>query len=406
MVLVTLFQTMPSRCAAFSLTLLLLCLPAAGMAGEWWRGLFQKKEVVEQVPDTLTVAVADLDGSTGGSAARALRAQLKEMEGVRLMEVAEAARFVISGSSVSGRISARLSERQGQELFERSYASPGLWDNVRMLADDVVFVMTGRLGLTTSQLVFVADGGGKKQVYLVDADGKNLEQITRDSVAAVSPALSPDGMKMVYTSYSTGLPSLMLLDMSAGQERVAAHAPGCNSGAVFSPDGRELALGMSFLGNPEVFALDISTAHAVCLTESTGVPCSPAWHPEGGLLVFALQEVDDSALYIVEKDSTAPAQRWATGMTFHADPDWSPDGRKIAFTTRVGGAWAVAVRGYPDGKTVILQRGGAQHPTWSPDGQSIAYAQGSQLWVHDLQTKRRRSIVNGRGAVSEPRWLR
>jgi TolB protein len=403
---------MPSRYAVSALITLLLCLSTQVEAADWWARLFHRtaqpenSEVSKAVAEALTVAVEDLEGSTGGSVTRALRQQLREMDGVHYVELPEAARFVISGSSVSGRISAKLTERKGKDLFERTYASPGIWDNVRILADDVVFVMTGRLGLTTSQLVFVADSSGKKQIYLVDADGKNLEQLTRDPVAAVSPALSPDGMKMVYTSYSSGLPSLMLLDMSAGMERVAAHAPGCNSGAVFSPDGRELALGMSFLGNPEVFALDISTAHAICLTESTGVPCSPAWHPEGRLVVFSTQEGADSALYVVDKESTASAQRWATGMSFHADPDWSPDGGSIAFTTRVAGNWAVAVKGYPDGRTEILQRGGAQHPSWSPDGQSIAYVQGSQLWVHDLKSKRRRSIVSGRGTVSEPRWIR
>jgi TolB protein len=401
----------PFRLSTLSLlpAVMLAMAPVVAQAESpgWWKKLFTKSTKVSEKDAVLTIAVSELEGSTGGTVAKALRGQLDQVEEVKHVENVDAARFVLSGKSVGGRISAVLKEREQGVLFERSYSAPGILENVRMLADDVVFVMTGRLGLTTSQLVFVSETGGKKQVYMVDADGKNLEQLTREPGGAVSPALAPDGSQLVFTSYAGGLPVLKLLDMAQGAERVAANAPGCTSGAAFSPDGGQLAVSMSFLGNPEIFVLELGTGHAICLTETTGVPCCPSWHPDGQRLIFAAQEGADPQLYIAEKQSAASARRWTTGLAFHADPEWSPEGTKVAFTTRSDGGLAVAVKGFaPETPVEIIRKGGAQHPTWSPDGMSLAYAQGGQLWVQDLKTGKRKSIVSGRGTISEPRWVR
>jgi TolB protein len=393
-----------------------LCLATAPLhaADGWWKKLWKRDKhaavtvpKVHTTPTVMTLAVANLEGSTGGSATTALRKQLQGIESISLVDDPAAARFSLTGSSVGGRITAKLTEpKQDRELFERTYASPGIIENVRMLADDVAYVITGRMGLTTSQLVFVADGSGHKQIYLVDADGQNLQQITHDPVAAVSPALSPQSNILAYTSYATGTPQLMIIDMGEGTARMVINTPGCNTGAAFSPEGGELALTLGVLGNPELFLLDMNNANIACITEMAALPSSPSWHPTGELLLFSALEDGHSDLYIVHKSGASAPRRITSGQTFQADPEWSADGTKIAYTTRIGGNWAVAVMDYPSGKMNYVQKNGAQHPTWSPDGQRIAYIHNNQLWVHDLKTGKRRSILSGRGRLSEPRWAR
>lgn len=392
---------------------LLLCvvvgLTTAGgsaHAVSWWEQLWKPRatpgRTKHELENARTLRLGEITGSTGASAAKALTAQLRATGEVRVIE--KAARFTLSGDSVGGRLNVKLTDRAGKLIFERTYAAPGLTDNVKALTDDVLFAVTGRQGLASSQIAFVSDAPGTKQVYVCDADGGNVQQVTRHPHGAVSPALSPDFL--AFTGYGTGFPCVVLVDMGAGMERQVASTPGQNSGAAFAPDGRSLALTMSFIGNPEIFVLDLPSSNAICVTESVGTPSSPSWHPDGQQIIFSSNEGDGPQLYVVDIASESSAQRWPCGYRYATDPEWSPDGKQVAFTTRSGTDYAVAVASYPEGDSRIVQKGGAQHPSFSPDGRSLAYVQNGQLWVHDVTTNKRRSVVSGRGNVSEPRWMR
>ncbi len=394
---------------------LLLCVLAllgsgAGStrAESWWSRIFDTRPAGSQSAKDLekatTVTVGEITGATGATAAGALTAQLATSDQVRLLD--KGARFNITGKSVGGRISGRLADRKGKTIFERTYAAPGLDDNVRALADDIIFAITGRPGIATSRITFVSDLSGTKQIYVCDADGQNIQQVSHQAHGAVSPAIANDGSMMAYTGYDSGFSDVVVIDMGAGQERQVASTPGMNTGAAFSPDGHRLALTLSFVGSPEIFVLDLENGHAICVTESIGVPSSPTWHPDGRRLIFSANEGLGPQLYVADTTSEAASVRWASGYGFATDPEWSPDGSQVAFTARVGDDWAVVAKGYPNGPAQVLQRGGAQHPTWSPDGRSLAYVQHGQLWVQDLATGRRHSIVSGHGDLSEPRWKR
>ena len=392
---------------------LLLCVVVSltttggsALAANWWEQLWKPRaapgRTKHELDNARTLHISEITGSTGASAAKALTAQLQATGEVRVID--KAARFTLSGDSVGGRLNVKLHDRAGQLIFERTYAAPGLTDNVKALTDDVLFAVTGRQGLASSQIAFVSDVSGTKQVYVCDADGGNVQQVTRHPHGAVSPALSPDFL--AFTGYGTGFPCVVLVDMGAGMERQVASTPGQNSGAAFAPDGRSLALTMSFIGNPEIFVLDLPSSNAICVTESVGTPSSPSWHPDGQQIIFSSNEGDGPQLYLVDIASESGAQRWSCGYRYATDPEWSPDGKQVAFTTRSGTDYAVAVASYPGGSARIVQKGGAQHPSFSPDGRSLAYVQNGQLWAHDLTTNKRRSVVSGRGTISEPRWMR
>ncbi len=392
------------------LVLLLLWQPGAADAFlPFWKkkGAGQPPSAAP-VPQAPLLRVGDFTGSSGASARASL---LTELGRSRAIEVAaadsSAPAFAIAGDSVGGRVTGRLRDASGKLLFERTYAAPGLDENLRALADDLIYTITGKPGLATSRIAFVSNHSGSRQIYLCNAEGGEIQQITRHRHGAVSPTLSADASLLAFTSYRSGFPVVVLMDLGGGMERIVTDTPGTNFGATFAPDDRHLALVMSFLGNPEIFVTDLATNSAGCITESIGVPSSPSWSPVGTRLVFSSDEGSGQQLYIADfgsEKSGVGLQRWPTGYRFATDPAWSPDGGQIAFTARsAAGGWLVAVKDYPSGPTRVIQRG-ARHPSWSPNGRYLIYTQQGDLYRYDLSTGVRKQLISGHGEITEPRW--
>ncbi len=393
------------RCHLLVLVLL-GALPAQAAAWpEWLRLPGLGRRPVAAAPQRLQVL--DFTGGTGRSARQGLIQELSAVPEVRVSD--EAAPFRISGHSVGGRVSARLADAEGTLLLERSYAAPGLEENLRQLADDLILATTGKPGLATSRIAFVSDRSGSRQIYLCDPQGRDVQQLTRHPHGAVSPSLSPDGSAVAFTSYRPGFPVVMLLDLGQGWERVLTDTPGLNTGAAFAPDGRRLALVMSFLGNPEIFVTDLGTNTAACVSETLGVPSGPSWHPDGRRLVFSDDRGQGPRLHLAEipeGEGEVRLSLWPSGFRFCTDPEFSPDGRQIAFTARLGGESAIVIKDFPSGRTRVIQRGGARHPSWSPNGRYLCYSQHGALYIHDLLTRERRLVLSQHGTITEPRWMR
>lgn len=392
------------------LPLLLLLQPFPAEAFLRWGKKAATEEVapLQYAEKTTRLRVGAFGGSSGSSAREALIQELTRSRAFDLVidPTDTAPAFQIAGDSVGGRVTGRLSDSAGKPLFERSYAAPGLSENLQALSDDLIYTITGKPGLATSRIAFVSNQSGSKQIYLCNTDGGQIQQVTRHRHGAVSPVLSPDASLLAFTSYRSGFPMVTLMDLGGGMERVITDTPGSNFGAAFAPDSRHLALVMSFLGNPEIFVSDLATNAAGCLTETIGVPASPAWSPDGGRLVFSSDEGNGPQLFVLDfgsEKSQGGFARWSTGYRYATDPAWSPDGEHIAFTARSAGGWLVAMKTFPSGPTRVIQRGG-RHPSWSPNGRYLIYVQDGDLHRHDLVTGARKTLVTQFGEISEPRW--
>lgn len=384
-----------------SVTARALTLPA------WlFPGLAKKQQ--EQASGLKRVRVGEFSGGTGGSSRQAV---LKELESAHEFQITSSlADFVISGASVGGRLTGRVQDAAGKRLMERTYAAPGLDENARAFADDVILAVTGRPGLATSRIAFVSDKSGVRQVYLCDPEGREVFQVTHHRHGAVSPTLNSDASAVAYTSYRNGFPVVQLLDLGQGWERTVTDTSGSSFGAAFSPDGQRLAMVMSFLGNPEIFVTDLNTNTAACISDTTGAPGSPSWHPDGRQVIFSDDQGHGPAIYVAEVPETSQSHarlvRWRTGYRFSTDPEYSPDGQSVAFTARVGGALAVVIKGWPNGHARVIQSGGAAHPSWSPNGRYLCYTHHGILYVHHLTSGQRRAILEKQGRISEPRWMK
>lgn len=240
------------------------------------------------------------------------------------------------------------------------------------VADDIVLAITGRKGMAGTRVLLAGNRTGKKEIYLCDADGRNLRQLTRDNSISLSPRFSPDGEEFVYTSFRLQFPDVYLVNLSTGNRKCLANYPGLNTGAAFAPDGRVVALILSKDGNPDLYVKDLRRGKLTRLTSTRAVEASPTWSPDGQQLAFVSDRSGSPQLYVMDRSGGEPRRLTSYGAQ-NVDPDWGLNGY-IAYSSLSGGSYQILVINPAtlEFKQVTLGDANYEDPAWAPDGRHIA----------------------------------
>jgi TolB protein len=280
---------------------------------------------------------------------------------------------------------------------------------VHAASDAVVRWATGEPGMAASRIAFVMQGRGSKEIYLVDSDGENVTRVTSDGTIALSPAWSPDGRRLAYTSYREGTPRLYERDLSTGADRVVSDRTGLNITPAYAPDGRTIAFATTAGGGTE-----IATTGPAGLRQHTQsrryASLSPTYSPDGGRLAFVSDRLGEPQIYVM---SLGGEPRLLSEYTYgrrgySTSPDWSPAGPWIAYHSRIGGDHQIVVVGADGGGGRLLtDRFRNEDPSWAPDGRHLVFAspnrEGGGLFILDTVSGRVRHIARGRG-YGLPDW--
>ena len=252
--------------------------------------------------------------------------------------------------------------------------------NALLKAADVAVEKTNGLGLKgffASKLTFISERTGKKEVYFGDLFFGDVKQLTTDKASALSPRWSPDGGRIIYTSfYKSGFPDVFLIDTNSFQRTTFASFKGTNSGARFSPNGGSVAMVLSGEGNPELYVSSASGAKPKRLTfTKDSVEASPCFSPDSSKIVFTSDVAGGPQLYVIPASGGTPS-RLSTGVSSYcAEPDWSRGKPNlIAFTARTGG-YQIAVYDMNTGKGAVASKApyDAVEPSWLADGRHLVY---------------------------------
>lgn len=348
--------------------------------------------------DKVTVSLGSL---TGWSAAdiKTLQNDLA-LSGYFTISSGGSASYTITGKSAGGGFSGAVRGPDGDTALSREYRGGGR-TAVHRFADDIVQTITGNPGICSSKIAFVAKRSGHKEIFVCDADGANVTQLTRDASISVGPCISPDASQVAYTGYRSGYADIYLIELGSGARNRIVKAPGTNTGAAFSPDGDRLAATLSKDGNPELYVMSASGGGARRLTRTAGSESSPSWSPDGSELVYSSDESGRSQLYRISSGG-GRGSLISTGQGNCTEPNWSPDGKKIAFNSR-SGSFQVGIHTLGGGTRVL---GEGQDPVWGADSRHLLFSNGDSLILLDAQTGQRTTLVSGLGQISEPSWSR
>jgi serine/threonine protein kinase len=210
------------------------------------------------------------------------------------------------------------------------------------------------------------------------------KQLTFLTEHAASPAWTPDGREILFSSGAhLAQRGLWRIAASPGAEpRREPMGEDAWSLAV-SRTGRRLAYSRHVIDS-DIWRVDLLGRTTLAgsprkLITSNRLDRNPDYSPDGKRIAFNSHRSGTEELWVAEADGTNPAPLTSAGGPMVADPRWSPDGQAIAINSLLGGVRGVDILRAAGGTPRRLAAGGS-YPTWSRDGKWVYFGKESQIW--------------------------
>lgn len=247
----------------------------------------------------------------------------------------------------------------------------------------------------------------------------------------VAPALSPDGKLISFISYGSLLkgevfPDLYLANAETGERITRLVKSTTNpdfeqlrfiySQPSFSQDGKWLAFTGQKGGKDVLYVMDVARRRVVRSIEPpVDQVLNPSFSPDNDRIVFSGLSAGMTDLWIVNVDGS-DARRLNKDLHGDAQPQWSPDGRTIAFATDRGpdtdfdvlrfGKFKIALMDVETGAVRVIpgQEALNVNPQWAPDGKSLVFISDrtgtANLFLYELESREHYQLTNVVGAIT------
>jgi TolB protein len=251
-------------------------------------------------------------------------------------------------------------------------------------------------------------------------DSPVAHQLTAGPGYDYQPDCSQDARWVVYTSYQQDALELWALDLQSGQAHQLTRDGAVNVEPRFSPDGRRIVFAStSFHGRFHIFVGQFANGELTNLQRLTGenksnLPryyysvfdheISPAWSPDGNDIVFVSNRghiYGTGGFWRMKADPGAePREIHYEETAWKARPEFSPDGKRLVYSSYVGQAWnQLWLMPAEGGDPFPISYGDYDNtnPRWSPDGRQIAFISNrggnTSLWVQKIPGGAQAEIV-------------
>jgi len=298
-------------------------------------------------------------------------------------------RYVSTGHLVYVRLGTLMAVPFDPVRLEVTGGATGVIDGVMQAADHNASYMANTLAgqFTVSDdgaLVYLTGGAvaaSDRSLAWVDRHGASVP-LPAPSRSYFGPRLSPDGQRVAVNTF--GLLQVWSVDIARGTLSPVT-VDGRSDHGVFAPDGKRIVFRSGAAGtegNLSWKAADGSGA-VEPLTDGGRSQTPSSWSPDGTTLAFMDEgeskgyfQFDIWLLSMGDRRTRALIHTAANEMT----PEFSPDGRWLAYVSNESGREEVYVQPYPGpGERHTISTNGGFQPAWNPNGRELFYVQAGGL---------------------------
>ena len=181
-------------------------------------------------------------------------------------------------------------------------------------------------------------------IFIMDYDGKNKQNVSNSSSYDQFPQFSPDGSFIIYQGYEKGMMEIYFtnildknrinLTKNNNSNDIISH------GNAFSPDGQSIVFTSERDGNRNIYLMNINGSNIEQLTNHDSNDYEPTFSPDGELIIFTSERDNNREIYSIDLKG-----RKLKNLTNNSGDDWNPrfypDNHKIIFQSSRDGNWEI-----------------------------------------------------------------
>lgn len=232
----------------------------------------------------------------------------------------------------------------------------------------------GSVSANAGLIIFSMNDGAYKHLFAYHPSYLAVTRLTSDAWDDDSPAVSPDGNKIAFTSNRFGTREIYILDLVSNTLTQMTNSSSFEGTLDWSPDGSYIIYDVYQNNCFDLVIQSVTdqTEAPIQLTDGTSNSFQPSWSPDGSEIAFVSDRSGQNAIWLARLQN--PEDRFvevigSTDANF-ARPVWSPDGTRLAVSRYQNNNEILVLQPHdPSVEPVVL--GSGENPAWMPDGSGI-----------------------------------
>ena len=295
----------------------------------------------------------------------------------------------------------------------------GLPNQLRQLAhytsDGIYESIAGIKGIASTKLLYVneiksEDIKSRYRLMLADSDGANEQTLLSSSEPIISPSWSPDGKKVAYVSFETGLAKVYIQNIASGKRESVLSKNTQISSPSWSPDGKYLSLTIYQDGNAEIYILRLRDKTLTRMTNQFAIDTESSWSPKGNKILFTSGRSGSPQIYELDlRRLNSKAKRISFEGSYNAKASYLPNEEGIIFVHRsTDGLFHIALKYKKENFIRILTEAKMdESPSVAPNGNMVIYGlteEDQSMLAGFSLSGATFKLPASQGEVREPAW--